>query len=107
MDAGQLRDRVTIEQRGTTRDAAGQKVAGWAALATVWANVRHQSGAEVIRADAEVSVVRASIRLRFREDVTAGMRVVKGSTVYDVKAVLPDSRREFVDLVCETGASGG
>lgn len=107
MDAGQLRDRVTIEQRGTTRDAAGQKVASWTTLATVWANVRHQSGAEAIRADSEVSIVKASIRVRFREDVTAGMRVVKGAAVFDIKAVLPDGQRAFVDLVCETGASGG
>jgi SPP1 family predicted phage head-tail adaptor len=45
--------------------------------------------------------VRASIRIRYRTDITAAMRVTDGSTVYQVKAVLPDSGRQYLDLVCE------
>ncbi|MOA62674.1 Phage head-tail joining protein [compost metagenome] len=54
-----------------------------------------------IKADAEVSIVRASIRIRRRTDVDAGMRVLLGAVVYDIEAVLPGPTREYADLVCK------
>ncbi|MDD0814281.1 phage head closure protein [Curvibacter sp. HBC28] len=105
MAAGMLNSRVSIQARAPGRDALGQPANTWAELASMWANIRHQSGAEAVRADALVSVVRASIRVRRRRDVTASMRVVHGSVVYEIKAVLPDEvRGEFMDLVCEVVA---
>lgn len=102
MKAGPLNRLVTIQQPGTTQDEAGQPIPGWTTLATVWANIRHLSGVETIKADAPTSVVKASIRIRRRTDVTAAMRVVHGSTTYEIKAVLPDEEsRERVDLACE------
>ena len=72
----------------------------WEDYATVWANVRHVSGREMIRADADVSKVKASIRIRWRCGIDAGMRVLIGQAVYLVDAVLPDmQKREHVDIV--------
>ena len=57
---------------------------------------------EAIKADAQISTVRASIRVRYRSGLAAGMRVVHGSTAYAVRAVLPDEAdRQAVDLACE------
>lgn len=101
MNVGRLSQRVTIKRRAVGRDAIGQPVETWEDVATVWANIRHLSGAESIKADQDVSVVRASIRIRYRAGLDAGMRVHHGATVYEVKAVLPDEqRREHVDLSC-------
>jgi SPP1 family predicted phage head-tail adaptor len=110
MQAGKLRHRVLIQQPGTTQDSIGQVVPTWTNLITagdgkVWADVRQLSGLESIRGGAELSIVKASIRIRYRTDVTAAMRVTHGSTVYQVKAVLPDLEgSEFVDLACEVVA---
>jgi SPP1 family predicted phage head-tail adaptor len=102
MRAGPLNCRVTIQQKSSTQDAAGQPVLSWTTLATVWANIAHQSGLESIRANKETSLVRTSIRIRKRADVTAAMRVVYGSTTYEIKAVLPDLEyRDKLDLSCE------
>jgi len=100
--AGSIRSVVTILARGPARDAAGQPLAeAWAPFANVRANVRHLSGAAAIKADGEASVVRASMRIRYREDITAGMRAQEGADLYNIDAVLPDKvRREFVDLAC-------
>ena len=77
----------------------------WVERCRVWSNIRHLSGSEAIKAGAEVSTVRASIRIRFRSDITAGMRVLIGLTVYQIDAVMPDlARREFVDLVAKVVA---
>jgi SPP1 family predicted phage head-tail adaptor len=102
MQIGKLNRLVTIQQLAAGQDAAGQPVQTWSTLATVWANIRHLSGVETIKAGAETSAVKASIRIRRRTDVTTAMRVVHGSTTYEIKAVLPDEEcRERVDLVCE------
>lgn len=102
MQAGKLNQRVTIQKLTSGQDAIGQPVTTWEAVATVWANIRYKSGLETIKADAETSIAKASIRIRRRTDVTAGMRVSHGTTVFDILAVLPDeSSRSHVDLVCE------
>ena len=103
MQAGRLSTLVTIQHKTAGVDAIGQPLPeNWATLRQEWANVRHQSGAEAIKAGAVTSVVSASIRIRFRNDINAGMRVLAGATVYEILVVLPEmSRREFVDLVVE------
>ncbi|MEP6587503.1 MAG: phage head closure protein [Polaromonas sp.] len=105
MDGRALNSRVTIQAPSAGVDAIGQPVTTWTTLATVWANIRQQSGAESIRADKDISIVQASIRIRRRTDVTAAMRAVSSSTTYDIRAVLPDEQsREFVDLVCQAAS---
>ena len=103
MRAGQLNRRVTIERKTGGVDAIGQPLPeGWETFAQVWANVRFLSGSEAIKADAQTSVVKASIRIRYRTGIDAGMRVIHGAAIYEIKAVLPDEvRREYLDLVCE------
>lgn len=102
MEIGQLNHRVKIQQTGAAQDAEGELSNGWVDVATVWADIRHQSGLETLKGGAETSVVRASIRIRYREGITGGMRVLHGATAYNIKAVLPDlARKEHVDLVCE------
>ena len=101
MRAGRLNSRVTIQQRTDTHNEIGELVPAWSTLAAVWADVIHNSGLETIKANASASVVKASIRIRYRTDVKPSMRVVKGSDVYDIEAVLPDQGRVYCDLVCE------
>jgi SPP1 family predicted phage head-tail adaptor len=98
-----LNTRVTIQQRGTGTDAIGQPLPDdWTLLAVVWANVRHVSGLQAIKADTPVSVVKASVRIRWRTDVHAGLRLLVGAQVYNIAAVLKDMQGHgFVDLVCE------
>lgn len=104
MEAGKLTRRVRIEAKGQGVDAWGQPLPdAWAPVCTVWASIKNLSGLGAIKADAQTSTVKTSIRIRWRTGVTAGMRVVHGATVYRVEAVLPDVQgREWVDLVCES-----
>lgn len=107
MDIRRLNRPVLIQQLVAGQDAAGQPVQTWTNLIAtgdgkVWANIRHLSGVETIRAEAPTSAVKASIRIRYRTDVTAAMRVVHGSTTYEIRAVMPDAAgRQFVDLAAE------
>lgn len=101
MRAGQLRHRITIQRPTGAQDAWGTpEPQGWEDVAKVWSNVRHLSGSESIRAGADVSIVRASIRIRWRTGIDAGMRVLHAGQVFDIEAVLPGVGRQHVDLVC-------
>ena len=102
IQAGRLNRQITIQRHGTAQDATGQVIEAWSEVCQAWASIRHPGGLETVRAGAETTIVKASIRIRYRTDIDAGMRVLHGTTVYDIKAVLLDEvKREHVDLVCE------
>jgi SPP1 family predicted phage head-tail adaptor len=101
IDPGQLRHRVTVRAPLTTQDALGQPTVGHTDVCTVWAEVRYASGTEALKADAPVSSVRASIRVRRRADINAGHMAVHGTTVFNILAVQPADHPGFMFLVCE------
>ena len=98
MKAGLLRHLVEIQSLSNGVDEIGQPINEWATTATVHANIRYQSGISSIKSGADVSISRASIRMRHRA-VSAGQRIVYGDEVFEIDAVLPDGRREYVDCV--------
>jgi SPP1 family predicted phage head-tail adaptor len=105
MQAGRLNRRCTLQTPGTATDEIGQPIPGWNDVATVWGDIRMKSGLESIKAGAPVSVVQASVRIRYRSGVNAGMRLVHNLQAYEILAVQPDvGGREFVDLVCQVVA---
>ncbi len=103
---GQLRDRIEILTHSQAVDEWGTPLPGtsqWLPIAAgaVWANVRHLSGIAAIKADADTSVVKTSIRIRRRKDIDASMRVRFDGRIYQIDAILPDQLREFCDLACK------
>lgn len=102
MRAGQLSQRVTLQALMAGVDAIGQPTQAWADVSLLWANVRYLSGIESLKAGAQTATAKASIRIRYKTGLTTAMRVLHGTTVFQITAVLPDEqRREFVDLTCE------
>lgn len=94
---------ITIRSRAAGADALNQPNGGWTTdVCSVWADVLHPSGREIIAGGAESALIKASIRIHQRSDVLEGMRVYKGATAYDIQAVLPDDRgRLYMILVCQ------
>jgi len=99
MSAGKRDKRVIIQSPSATQASDGQMIATWAEVATVWASIKHVSGISAIKSGMDTSSVKASIRILRRTGVNAGMRVVHGTTVYDIQAVLPDEKNIHLDLV--------
>ncbi|RYF75068.1 MAG: head-tail adaptor protein [Comamonadaceae bacterium] len=105
MRAGALNRRLAIWRPEEGSDDGAQPVQIWVDVATVWADVRFLNGTESLRADAVSAVSKASIRIRYRTDVSTSMRAFMGGTEFRIVAVLPDEqRRQHVDLVCEVMA---
>ncbi|MBP7645358.1 MAG: phage head closure protein [Comamonas sp.] len=101
--AGSFPHQIHIQRKTGGKDGWGTPLPeAWENITAkpIWANVKYLSGSESIKADASVSVVRASVRIRWRVGITAGMRVVHGADTLDIEAVLPGAGRQHVDLVC-------
>lgn len=101
--SGRLNTRVDILVGTPTRDPAGQPIMTWAVHASVWASVIYPSGVEAIRASANVSTLRASVRIRYRPGITTAMRVRLREGDFDIQSSLPKDTI-FLDLVCERTA---
>lgn len=104
MQAGKLTERIAIEELFQGVDEIGQPIDEWRLVFDAWAEIRHLSGLETIRAGAETSITKASIRIRRRSHrhVSAAMRVTHDGTRYNVEAVLPNQRSAYLDLICNT-----
>ena len=98
---GQLRDRIKIQRRTDGVNEGGVPLTGGRQVfGSLWAHVRHPSGSEAIRSGADTSTVKASVRVRWRTDLTAGMQMVHMGKNYDIEAVLPGYDRKWTDLLC-------
>lgn len=105
MTIGALRDVVTIQQAGNVQDEIGELAPAWIALAVVRASVRDLTGRELIAAQAVQSTATTKITIRFRADVTAAMRIMRGAEVFQIESVLnPSGRRDWLELLCVKGA---
>lgn len=108
MQAGKLRHQIALQSLVPGRDAAGQPTMVWTTTATVRGDIQFLNGIGTIKADAPVSIARASIRIRYMTGVTAAMRAVGDGRTFDIKAVTVDpTGRRWLDLVCEQGANNG
>lgn len=100
--SAKLRHKVTIQALTGVEDDHGQLVNAWTPVAEPWADIQYLNGISTIKAGADHSVVMASIRLRYRTGLHAGMRVLHGATVFEIQAILPDEvGRVFMDLTCK------
>lgn len=100
-----LRNRIVVQRKTGGQASNGEPLDVWVDVARLWADIRHPSGLEATKADAPTSVVKASIRIRYRTDLDAGMRVVHGATIYNILAVLPGvAQKESIDLLCEVAS---
>jgi len=77
------------------------EIASWTTLATVWANVDVSQGDEkASQGDREVSLQTATVKIRYRDDVSTPMKVTLDGVDYDIRKVAPSGRRnrEFLML---------
>lgn len=110
MLASRLRHRVDIEALTSAVDSTyGGEVKAWTThAADVPAEIVPVSGREFIAAQGEQAGVAAKITVRWTAGIVPTMRIVHGSDVYSIKAVLPDkSLRRSILLMCETGVQDG
>jgi SPP1 family predicted phage head-tail adaptor len=119
VDIGKLNIRLTIQEKVQLRDSWGQASTTWQTVTAIgtsgkiWAWAKTQTGLGIISAERqaggrEVSEVQVSFRVRRNALITAGMRAVYSTFIFDIKQVVPAlEHRDYIDLVCSTGTNEG
>lgn len=103
---GALRHRLRLESPSHVEDGGGGVTVSWQPVATLWAEVVAGSGREIFQADGLTAVSLHEVRIRYRSDITAEMRLVMGERVLDIRAVRDlDGRRLWLSCLCEQRAA--
>jgi SPP1 family predicted phage head-tail adaptor len=93
MKAGKLRHRIIIQSPTETRNAYGEPEVAWGTFATMWATVEPLRGRELWAAAAINARTATRIRIRYIKDITPKMRVLYGSRVYLITAIIDEEMR--------------
>lgn len=109
IDAGILRDRVTILQRTDTQEQTYGTYGGgasWAALATVWAQVQDMlpSRSDRLADGVSISSRPCRIRMRYRTDISSDMRLTvegRSGTWRIITQPAEIGNREGIEIVAE------
>lgn len=109
MQAGRLRDRVTVSNFTSTRSPSGQPVEQWSDGKTVWAEVKGISGRELMSSGAEYAEATVRVWVRYRSDITASSRLkvltgpFKGKVMEVSGTPIPDERMTILEVLCKQG----
>jgi SPP1 family predicted phage head-tail adaptor len=110
MRAGDLRDRVTFEQKVTTYDPdSNEPLVAWVEFATVWAAIKDLSVREFIAAQSTQSEATCRIVTRYRDGFDATMRARCAGKTYNLHGVLRDpvSGKEYLTFPASEGVNDG
>jgi SPP1 family predicted phage head-tail adaptor len=108
MNAGELRERITIERATTTSDGHGGRTVTWSPVYSngVWAKVQSVRGREEERQGRLSTVETYLVTVRFAVSVTTLDRVVWRGRTMNIRAVADrEGTREWLTLECETGVA--
>jgi len=87
--AGKLSERVTLQQKGVTRNAIGEEIVTWSDVATVWAEAIPLRGNAFFAANQQQHTVDVRFRLRERAGLAVDMRLLWKGAPYDITAIIP------------------
>lgn len=97
--------RLTIKRESTSRDPIyGSPEVTWVPLATVWAEVvdEQPSRSETIRSGLVQAPKRSRVRIRYRTDVDASMRLYYGASIMQIVGGPAEiGRKEYLELYVE------
>ncbi|WEZ83991.1 phage head closure protein [Rhizobium sp. 32-5/1] len=102
IDPGRLSARLELEMPMPVSDGQGGSVPGYAIVGSLWAMIEPVSMPDSERADEAVFSVTHRIWVRYRTDITAGMRFRKGSRLFLIRAHFDaDETRRYLVCRCE------
>lgn len=109
--AGEMRERVELQQRAAGRDSLGQPNGAWSAVATVWAKVEQLRGREWFAAGQMQAETVVRFTIRFRSDIDETFRVVWRNGAHEMTSppiqVGNNGHREALELMCSRGIRDG
>ena len=100
MSSGELRHSVVIESQAGTPSTTGDYSANttWSTVDTVWASIKYAGGGESSD-DRDSTTQSATIKIRYRTDITNKMRITFDGLIFDIESHIdPSGRRKYLML---------
>lgn len=100
IDAGQLRERVTIQRANESRNRLGETTYTYETFAEVWASVNGVTAREFLLANTQQTEITHRIRMRYLTGLTNQMRVSWRGRTLQIISVLEHENRSVHELIC-------
>ena len=105
IDAGSLRERVTVQQASESRNALGETVLSWATFAERWASVEGVLARESLAYGQNEITVTHKVKMRFLEGLTQRMRLQWRGRTLEIVSLLEHGSRSEHELICQEVAA--
>lgn len=100
IQAGQLNERIVVQQAAETRNALGEMVPVWSTFATVWAKVEGVTAREYLAAGQMEVTISHRVTLRWLSGLTQKMRILWRGRTLEIISLLEHDRRSRHELIC-------
>ena len=101
MDAGVLRDRVTVQQATETRNSLGESILSYSTFAEVSASVQGVSAREFLLAGQQQVEVSHRVKMRYLTGLTPQMRLSWRGRTLEIISILEHENRSVHELICQ------
>ena len=101
IEAGKLRERVTIQQADEARNSLGETTLSWATFTERWASVEGVTAREALGlGQLEISITHR-VRLRYVTGLTQQMRLIWRGRTLEIVSLLEHNNRSEHELICQ------
>jgi SPP1 family predicted phage head-tail adaptor len=101
IDAGKLRERVTVQIASGTTNTLGETVLSWSNSSAVWASVEGVSAREALIAGQQDTSITHKVRMRYLPGLTQSMRFSWRSRTLNILSLLEHGNRSEHEAICE------
>lgn len=99
-DAGDLKERLRLEQPVEGSNETGETVLTWQLVAEVWGKVAPVTGRELVEWGQVVGTTMWRVTIRYRPGVASKMRILFRGRVLEIGQVLEVDRYKYLQLIC-------
>jgi SPP1 family predicted phage head-tail adaptor len=101
IDAGKLRERVTVQIASGSTNTLGETVLAWADSTAVWASVEGVSAREALVLGQQDTTITHRLRLRYLPGLTQDMRFSWRGRTLEIVSLLEHGNRSEHEAICE------
>jgi SPP1 family predicted phage head-tail adaptor len=101
IDAGKLRERVTVQIASGATNALGETVLTWGDSSAVWASVEGVSAREALISGQQETTVSHRVRLRYLPGLTSQHRFSWRSRTLEIVSLLEHGNRSEHEAICQ------
>lgn len=101
INAGELRERVTVQVASGAANALGEQVLTWADSTTVWASVDGVSAREALAAGQQNITLTHKVRMRHLPGLTQNHRFLWRGRTLEIVSLLEYDNRTVHEAICQ------